>query len=620
MKKTALFLLIFFHLSFFTSTITAGTFYSPTKKVSLELKNEHNILKYSIRYNGNKIISSSDLCWKANGKILGNNISSIAYIDEGYFATNYPNRGSHAQSQNKYHAITTSVYEANGINYQIEFRIYDSGIAFRYMLIQEELTEIDDFTTFYLPDNCSCWIQDNIVSYEGKYKSFLSGELPLQTVAGPPITIKYPSGIYAAITEGGVTNFSGMGLSVISPNGFQSRLDGNTVLAGSIATPWRIIMTGTLTDLVNNDIISDVSAPLSPVFNGKTDWIKTGNCLWSWLTGYDVTFENMKKFVDWAKELHIPYVLVDEGWSHWKDKQKGLDSWQLIKKLCDYARKKGVKIIVWKSFPTRKGIEGIESPDLRYRFLSKCKEAGISGVKLDFFNSENQKITRYYEETLKEAAEIGLVVIFHGSNKPTGLERTYPNEISRESIRGMESGADAVQNTITPFTRLLAGHADYTPLFLSEKGRNGRNWKGNTTEAHQIASTAVFLSPLRCYSGRPEDYIDHPAKEIFLDIPVSWDETIVLPPSEIGDCVVMARRKNDTWYIAALTHQAKKISVSFPFLKRGVYNATIISDAPNRKCSISIKSISRKNKLDLNVTDGGGFLIKLIPINKNQKK
>lgn len=324
-----------------------------------------------------------------------------------------------------------------GINYQIEFRIYDSGIAFRYMLIQEELTEIDDFTTFYLPDNCSCWIQDNIVSYEGKYKSFLSGELPLQTVAGPPITIKYPSGIYAAITEGGVTNFSGMGLSVISPNGFQSRLDGNTVLAGSIATPWRIIMTGTLTDLVNNDIISDVSAPLSPVFNGKTDWIKTGNCLWSWLTGYDVTFENMKKFVDWAKELHIPYVLVDEGWSHWKDKQKGLDSWQLIKKLCDYARKKGVKIIVWKSFPTRKGIEGIESPDLRYRFLSKCKEAGISGVKLDFFNSENQKITRYYEETLKEAAEIGLVVIFHGSNKPTGLERTYPNEISRESIRGM---------------------------------------------------------------------------------------------------------------------------------------------------------------------------------------
>lgn len=151
---------------------------------------------------------------------------------------------------------------------------------------------------------------------------------------------------------------------------------------------------------------------------------------------------------------------------------------------------------------------------------------------MDFFNSENQKITRYYEETLKEAAEIGLVVIFHGSNKPTGLERTYPNEISRESIRGMESGADAVQNTITPFTRLLAGHADYTPLFLSEKGRNGRNWKGNTTEAHQIASTAVFLSPLRCYSGRPEDYIDHPAKEIFLDIPVSGSKRSYYPPAK----------------------------------------------------------------------------------------
>ena len=592
------------------------TFYSPSKKISIQIGLKENSLQYAVQYKSEYIITPSALCWTANNDTLGNHVTTLSFLNKGNTVSRYPTRGAHNEAYNRYRTVIAKATSQSGQDFLVEFRIYDSGIAFRYLLSQEKMTDINDLTTFCLPPKCQTWLQDNIVSYEGLYKSYRTGELPPSVVAGPPVTIEYPSGIYAVITEGGLSNFAGMELSVVSPGGFQARLDVCTRLAGSIATPWRIIMVGSLNELVNNDIISDVSDALSPVFKGNTDWIQTGNCLWSWLTGYDVTPAEMKKFVDWAAELHAPYVLVDEGWSHWKETARNLDAWQLLAELTSYASGKGVKIVVWKSYPKRKGIESIASPEKRREFFLRCKEAGVSGVKLDFFNSESQDITRYYEETLKEAAEMGLVVIFHGSNKPTGLEYTYPNEISREGIRGMESGADAAQNVITPFTRFLSGHADYTPLFLGNTGRNGRNWKGNTTEAHQIASTAIFFSPFRCYSGRPEEYILHPAKDIFLDIPVAWDETIVLPPSEIGSCVLMARRKGETWYVAALSSQAQSITVDLSFLSHKKYEATLIQDAEGTTCTITNAVFSRRDNVDIKTHNGGGFLIKLTPIRR----
>ena len=289
-----------------------------------------------------------------------------------------------------------------------------------------------------------------------------------------------------------------MGLEVISPNCFRSHLEGQTILEGHIATPWRILMIGNLNSLVNNDIITDVSDPLSPIFKNDISWIEPGNCVWSWLAGYSVSLENMKRFTDWGAELGIKYNLVDEGWSHWEDKEHGKDCWDMVAELVNYSKSKGVKILLWKAYPDRKGIEGIQTSERRRRFFQKCKDLGVAGLKIDFFDCESQTVTRYYEETLKEAAEFGLVINFHGSNKPTGLNRTYPNELNREGILGLEYGeSSAQQNVLLPFTRYLAGHGDYTPLPLQ------REWMGGTSEAHQIATTALFTSPLRCYGGRP---------------------------------------------------------------------------------------------------------------------
>lgn len=584
------------------------TLSSPSKHINVRIENRDGKLTYQVFHKKDSILASSRLSWEMNGAILGEQVESINIKKNGKKKNSYPLMGNHALAENRYRDYILNFREKSGEQFQIEFRMYTDGVAFRYLAEKAESSVVNDHTTFRLPVGTVCWLQPNARFYEASYRCYPSGELPDQVIAGPPVTIKYPSGVYASVTEGGLVNFGGMGLKVIAPDCFQSSLEGQTHLKGNIATPWRVLMIGDLNRLVNNDIVYDVSEPLSPVFQNNTDWIKPGNCVWSWLAGYGVTLENMKRFTDWASELGVSYNLVDEGWSHWENKEKGLDAWQMVADLVNYSSGKGVKILLWKAYPDRKGIEGIQTTERRRNFFRKCKELGIAGLKIDFFDKESQEVTRYYEEALKDAAEFGLVINFHGSNKPTGLNRTYPNELSREAIKGLEYGcSDAGQDVITPFTRFVAGHADYTPMAF-EKGP-----MGNTTEAHQIAMTAVFLSPLRCYGGRPEDYLLHPARDLFLSVPTVWDETIVLPPSEIGECIVMARRKGKDWYVAALAGK-KNIEIELPlaFLTKKSYKATVVSDTGKAACEISHGTLTRKDRLTIRMAEGGGFLAKLM--------
>lgn len=581
--------------------------YSPSKEVVVKVENVNGEVCYGISYRGSDVLLPSRLCWEVDGKRLGDEVE-VLRIEKGKTVQNsFSVLGNQAVVENKYKSYVLDFSEKDGGKFRMEFRVYNQGVAFRYLTEIDRQVQVDDYTTFRFPGKSECWLQPNACFYEAPYKHYLSGELPEKVVAGPPVTLKYSSGFYAALTEGGLADFGGMGLKVVAPDCLQVALEGKTFLTGNMVTPWRVVMVGDLNSLVNNSIVMEVSEPLSPVFLNNTEWIKPGNCVWSWLAGYGVTLDNMKRFTDWAAELGISYNLVDEGWSHWEDKEKGLDAWQMVADLVEYSRKKGVKVWLWKAYPDRKGIEGIQTPERRRAFFRKCRELGIAGLKIDFFDKESQTITRYYEETLKDAAEFGLLINFHGSNKPTGLSRTYPNELSREAILGLEYGcSNAEQDVITPFTRFLAGHADYTPMAF------GENWMGNTTEAHQIAMTAVFLSPLRCYGGRPEDYVVHPARDIFLSIPTVWDETVVLPSSEIGECVVVAHRAGKDWYVSALTDKEQpEIILPLNFLEKGQYEVAIVADGEGKKCTVAHQSCSRKDQLKIRMHAGGGYLARL---------
>jgi alpha-glucosidase len=269
----------------------------------------------------------------------------------------------------------------------------------------------------------------------------------------------------------------------------------------------------------------------------------------------------------------------------------------------------GVKIWVWKAYPDRKGIDGIKDSVKRREFFGKCKAAGVAGLKIDFFDSESQEIINFYQNALRDAAKYQLMINFHGANKPTGESRTYPNEMTREAVRGLENRPPwALHNTILPFTRYLAGHADFTPVHFGKR-------MGETSWAHQIASAIVFTSPLLVYGADPKSMIENPFVEMIKSIPSTWDETIVLPQSSIGELALFARRKGNTWFIAALNGQtARQVSINLSFLGKGTYIATLLRDnkAEQNTATQEQMKVTKKQSINIDLNTAGGFVAQLL--------
>ncbi len=234
------------------------------------------------------------------------------------------------------------------------------------------------------------------------------------------------------------------------------------------------------------------------------------------------------------------------------------------KEVVDYSRRQGVGVWFWKHR------NQLGTPEAQEEFFKMLHELGVTGAKIDFFDHEGKEVIDLYEALLRKAAEYHVLLVFHGANKPTGRERTWPNEMVREAVRGMEASRlmdRARHETILPFTRYLAGPADYTTMIFSERRRD-------TTWAHQIASMVVFASPLLTIAANPQSILENPAVEVIKSIPAVWDETRVLPDSAIGELAVYARRTGRGWFLAAMCGPAAKtIQVPLSFLGEGEFKA-----------------------------------------------
>ena len=214
-----------------------------------------------------------------------------------------------------------------------------------------------------------------------------------------------------------------------------------------------------------------------------------------------------------------------------------------------------------------------------------------------------------YEAILEEGARYKLMMDFHGANKPSGQARTWPNEMVREAVKGMEASRltdRATHETTVPFTRMLAGPAEYTVMHFGTR-------RQNTTWAHQIASAAIMHAPLLTYAAHPDTILANPAVEIIKSIPAVWDETIVLPGSEIGELAAFARRNGNTWFIAVMNGtSAKHISMPLNFLKPGKYNAIIATDdALPASVIINKTSLASTDVINLSLQPGGGYIAML---------
>lgn len=589
---------------------------SPDKLVTFVLSIRQNQLYYQVNYKNDPVITPSAMGLSVDGTPVGP-CTSLEVAGRKVIDETYPWRGLHSMAVNHCNAVGIKVKGVGASpSFVVEVRVFNNGAAFRYVVSRKDSSTVNtDNTVFTLPAGSTIWSQPDIGNYEGRYQRQLIDTVRQGQPVGPPLTILLPGHTgYAAITEGGLTDFAGMSLESSGNNAFAAHLTGTTGVWGPVKSPWRIVEVGQdLNTLVNCDIIANVSpAPDKTLFpqGFATDWVKPGKSVWSWLAGNgDVTLENMKRFSDWAGQLGFAYNLVDEGWSRWKDGDK--DKWALLKELVDYSAARHVRVWVWKAFPDRNGVPGLRDSAARWDFFNRCKQAGVAGIKIDFFDAESQEVIAFYQAALRDAARLHLMLDFHGADKPTGQSRTWPNEVSREGIRGLENSNDwPTHNTTLPFTRFLAGHGDYTPLTFRDEIT-----KGTTTLAHQVATTEVFTSPFMCIAADPEVLLRSPVREMVVGMPTDWDQTIVLPQSSIGEQVLYARRSGSTWYLGALNGEgARQVKVNLSFLGQGSYGATIMEDDPGHGAQVRIRQekLDRQSTVTIDLMSGGGFVAKMV--------
>jgi alpha-glucosidase len=351
-----------------------------------------------------------------------------------------------------------------------------------------------------------------------------------------------------------------------------------------------------LNTLVNSDVVHNLCPPPDPKLFPKgfdTEWVKPGRAVWKYLDGGKNTLDEMKEFCREAGELGFEYNVVEGFWSNWSDAE--------IKDLISYAKERHVGVWLWKHS------KSLRAPEERHEFLKRCHDLGAAGVKIDFFDHEAKEVTDLYPALLQEAAEYELLVDFHGANKPTGESRTWPNELTREAVKGMESSklADRATHDVTlPFTRWLAGPADYTPLHFGDRRKN-------TTWAHQVASPVILTSPLLTYAANPANILSNPCRDVIKSIPATWDETVVLPPSEIGEVAVFARRKGDVWFLAVMNGAAaRNVEIPLSFLGEGEYAAALVRDDKEDAAAVKVDSttLKRGDSLAIDLREGGGFV------------
>jgi alpha-glucosidase len=378
------------------------------------------------------------------------------------------------------------------------------------------------------------------------------------------------------------------------------------MIEGDITSPWRVVMTGPdLNALLNCDIVHNLCDPPAPsVFPDgiATSWIKPGRSLWNWWSKSSVDHAEQKWWVDRAAELGFEHHLVDAGWEQrWAT--DGANKWAQLKDLTSYAASWGVGIHVWKHQ------RELQDTAARASFFRRCNASGAAGVKIDFLDSESHDMLHFYETCLRETARLQLMVNFHGANKPTGEARTYPHEVTREGIRGLEHnrGQDGLPRhhyAALPFTRLLAGHGDFTPCTFNAERLHG------TTFAMQLATVIVYTSPLTHWADRPERYLTSPAFEIIMKTPSVWDETLVLPGSRIGELAAFARRSGDKWFVGVINGNDDQMHYSTPltFLPSGRYQMTVVADVIGdpTKMAIHRRVVSRDDDVDVKIMPGGG--------------
>ena len=503
----------------------------------------------------------------------------------------------------------------NGVTVrETERRDFADGLAVRYVLPRGERRVEREDTVWTLPPDAKVWYQEYGMDYEKPYSSSLVRDIPIGMVMDFPVTAKLSDGTYRLITEANVVGYTDSAAKYLGegrfgvfykndPDGFDQK--------GADTTPWRVMLVAKdLQTLATSDIVRRLCpAPSAEIAAKAAKFVRPGRAVWQWLPAGAPKYEEQKEWYDRTKALGFEYYLIDDGWRDWRDGDK--DQWACLKKWIDYGKSIGVESFMWVDS------KEMRLAETRREYLAKVKAAGAVGIKIDFHPAPSCVQMAWYEEALADTLEFGLMTDYHGCVKPSGREKTWPHEIAREAIRGHEWHITRYNRVlppehdcILPFNRLVQGHADYTPMVFEKKELQGYTW------ARELAQGIVFSAPFLCFGDYPQNYLDNPAVELIKALPTIYDETRILPGSEIGECIVIAKRKGRNWFIAVENGaEQRRIVVKMDFLGDGEYELVEFADAEDRPDGYRIdrRIVGRDGKIELTLRPCGGYCARVVP-------
>ena len=455
-----------------------------------------------------------------------------------------------------------------------------------------------------------------------------------------PLLLKLASGKYVCLGEARVVDYvrTKFKLSQGKANTLETSMYGPVEDIAPYATPWRVIMCADKPGEIieHNDLLLNLNDPCKLQ---DTSWIRPGKVM----RETTLTTKAAKEMVDFAVKHNLQYIHFDAGW-YGAEYDKKSDASRVsieprrnpdphaldLESVIAYAKQNGIGVIL---YVNQRALQ--QQLD---QILPIYKKWGVAGLKFGFVQVGSQVWTKWMHEAVKKCADYGMMVDIHDEYRPTGVSRTFPNLMTQEGIRGNEEFPDATHNAILPFTRYVAGAADYTICyykqdfnrinFKSDQYGEARPKTVQNTPAHQLALAAVYYSPLQYvyWYDRPSDSRDEPELKFFDDVYTTWDDTRVLQ-GEVGEFITTARRKGDEWFIGSITNtEPRDISVALDFLPKGEsYLAEIYTDGDKKattrtKVKVSNYRVDNSSKLRFRLRASGGCAIRLSPLNGESKK
>ena len=628
---------------------------SPDGKLKFSLKVTPENISYEVNYKKQPLVENSSLGFNFDSGEFGSNLKvgkvRRKSIDETYELV----VGKVSTARNHCNEMVVPLLEkvSPGRLINLVVRAFNDGIAFRYEFPEQEgwnsYVMYDEKTQFRLSGNPMAllmYLPGYINTHEGVYTHTGYDKIAKKRLIEMPVTLEFENGVFMSITEAAIRDYAGMYL-VKEKDAFTGKLSprlGQEKIKVEInefphRTPWRVIsVSDRIGGLLETNILTSLNEPCKIE---DTSWIKPCRTTFTWWNGNVVpdstfspgnNFETNKYYIDFAArnglDAHGIYGYAETPWYYddnfnfgWAGPNADITRpipCLNMPRIADYAKSKGVGIHLWVHW--RPLYDKLEEAFALY------EKWGVKGLMVDFLDRDDQEMIRIQEDILKVAAKHRLFIQFHGSSKPSGLTRTYPNEFTREGTLNYEvckwdTLVNADHDISIPFTRLLAGPADYhlggfRALPRSKFKIQYVNPYVMSTRCHMMAMYVVLENHLTSLCDKPEAYEGQPGFEVLRTVPGTWDE-IRVPLAEFNKYVTVARRSGTDWWVGTLNDgTARTLNLKLDFLEDGKYQAEIYTDAPDadenpNHLNKETRTVTRKDVIELPLAADGGSVLRI---------